>query len=280
MTTLQLLISTIDDGIKLVSEMVLEPIDGVGYVISWQITGDMTIADCPRELLMRPDVKVSTMRGRGLSRNRNNAIVHASADVCLICDDDCRYTPRQLHAVAARFEADPTLDLATFMMAANVPIHKAYPKEATVLGRKMPKRYYPSSFEIAFRTSSIDGKVKFNEEFGLGSATLWCGEEELFVHDAVRAGLKCVFFPTVIVTTCKPTTSTTRSSMPQVLMGRGAYISIAYPLTCRLRAVKIALELKRDTGQPAAYSLRHILNGIRYYRKIKSRGHNNDCSAK
>ena len=36
MTTLQLLISTIDDGIKLVSEMVLEPIDGVGYVISWQ----------------------------------------------------------------------------------------------------------------------------------------------------------------------------------------------------------------------------------------------------
>ncbi len=280
MTTLQLLISTIDDGIKLVSEMVLAPIDGVGYVVSWQITGDMTIADCPRELLMRPDVKVVTMRGRGLSRNRNNAIAHASADVCLICDDDCRYTPGQLHAVTARFEADPTIDLATFMMAANVPIHKVYPKETTVLGRKMPKRYYPSSFEIAFRTSSIDGKVKFNEEFGLGSATLWCGEEELFVHDSIRTGLKCVFFPTVIVTTCKPTTSTTRSAMPQVLMGRGAYMSIAYPLTCRLRAVKIATELKRDMGQPVAYSLRHILNGIRYYRKIKSRGHSSDCSAK
>ncbi len=280
MTTLQLLISTIDDGIKLVSDMVLAPINGVGYVISWQITGDMTIADCPQQLLMRPDVKVATMRGRGLSRNRNNAIAHANADVCLICDDDCRYTPEQLRAVTRQFEADPTLDLATFMMADNVPIHKVYPKEATVLSHKMPKHYYPSSFEIAFRTSSVDGKVKFNEEFGLGSATLWCGEEELLVHDAIEAGLKCMFFPTVVVTTGKPTTSTTRSAMPQVLMGRGAYMSIAYPLTCRLRAVKIALELKRDTGQPAIYSLRHILNGINYYRKIKSHRHSSDCSAK
>ncbi len=280
MTTLQLLISTIDEGIKLIGDLVLAPIEGVSYVISWQITGSMTIADCQQELLMRPDVKVVTMRGRGLSRNRNNAIAHASADVCLICDDDCSYTAGQLREIVHRFDADPDLDIATFMRAGNVPVPKAYPQEETVLGPKMPRHYYPSSFEIAFRTSSISGKIKFNENFGLGSDMLWCGEEELFLHDAIKAGLKCVFYPIVVVTTSKPTTSTTRCGLPQVLMARGAYMRTVYPLTCRLRAVKIAFELKRAADQPVWHSLHHMLKGISYYHKIKSRNHKRECSAK
>lgn len=269
MTSLQLLISTIDDGIKLVGEILLAPRQGVSYVVSWQITGGMTIADCPQELLMRPDVKVATMHNRGLSRNRNNTIALANADICLICDDDCRYTPEQLDEVVSKFETDPSLDIATFKMADNGTSKKTYPTATTILGSRLPRNYYASSVEIAFRLKSVRGKVEFNEEFGLGSETLWCGEEELFLHEAIERGLKCVFFPMVAVTTNKPTTGTTRCTLPQVLMGRGAFMKAAYPFTCHMRAVKIAHRLHNKTGMPTWQCIRHMFNGMSYYQKLK-----------
>ena len=49
-----------------------------------------------------------------MSRNRNNCLRHATADLCLIGDDDCRYTHEQLQAVINTFEQNPNVDIATF----------------------------------------------------------------------------------------------------------------------------------------------------------------------
>ena len=91
--TLQLLICTFNDGIKRIPDLLLPPIDGVEYLVSWQQADDFTPHELPEEIADRSDVEVTTLPGLGLSRNRNNCFLHASADICLICDDDCRYTP-------------------------------------------------------------------------------------------------------------------------------------------------------------------------------------------
>lgn len=103
--TLDVLISTIDRGIHSAARVPIEPIDGVRWIVSWQMTGDES-PELPPEL-RRPDVLVDTTRERGLSRNRNNALRLATADICLIADDDVTYTREGLLAVIDAFERHP-----------------------------------------------------------------------------------------------------------------------------------------------------------------------------
>ena len=87
--TLQLLICTIDGGIQQVAQLVLPPAPDISYVVSWQHSSPDDERTLP-VALVRDDIQVYHLEGRGLSRNRNNCLRHATGDICLICDDDCR----------------------------------------------------------------------------------------------------------------------------------------------------------------------------------------------
>ena len=73
--TLQLLICTFNDGIKRIPDLLLPPIDGVEYLVSWQQADDFTPHELPEEIADRSDVEVTTLPGLGLSRNRNNCFL-------------------------------------------------------------------------------------------------------------------------------------------------------------------------------------------------------------
>ncbi len=263
---LQLLICTIDDRIARVPAMLLPPTAGISYVVSWQRTAGTKVSDVPKELLMRPDLKLASMAGRGLSRNRNNALDRANGDVCLVCDDDCHYELAQLQQLAATFAGNPTLDVAAFMMN-NTAQPKSYPSHSFGLG-KYPKGYYITSMELAFRPASLrKAGLRWDERWGIGSAQLGCGEEELLVRQAVRAGLDCRFFPITVVTTHAATTGQAERPSAAVLRGKGAWMLEAYPHTALLRAVLTARRLAKRHGMPMAGTLRHLLHGISYWRK-------------
>ncbi len=74
--TLDLLVATHrPEGILRVAQMVLPPIAGVRYVVSWQ-----NHHDAPEpEVLKRPDVTILRFDGVGLSANRNNALANCTA---------------------------------------------------------------------------------------------------------------------------------------------------------------------------------------------------------
>ncbi len=242
--------------------MLLEPREGISYLVSWQHTSDEEIA-LPQEL-MRDDVQVVDLEGRGLSRNRNNCIDHATADVCLIADDDCRYTHDQLAVVALTFATHRKLDIATFK--AHGMGGKQYPEKSFTLTEKQ-KNYSVSSIEVAFRRTSVKGRLRFNELFGLGSPELHCGEEEVFMHEALTMGMNCMYFPAYVVEHLGETTSTTRVASHGTLKARGAYLYIAYRNTMLPRVLLISYRLHRDHGVPFFHAVRNMLAGISYIRK-------------
>lgn len=260
--TLQLLISTIDEGINRVSGMLLTPREGISYLVSWQHSEGDSHGDMPAALV-RDDVTVVHLQGRGLSRNRNNCIKHATADVCMICDDDCTYTHEQLATVALTFATNRKVDVATFKA---IGTNTSYPEKAFDLSEKA-KNYHVTSFEIAFRRKSVQGKLEFNELFGLGAPELHCGEEEVFIHDAIESGLNCKYFPAVTVTHHGETTSTTRVGDPGTLKARGAYLYIAYHPSMIPRVFIISYRLHRDHGVPFFKAVRNMLSGIAYIKK-------------
>lgn len=257
--TLQLLICTIDRGIDNVCDLVLPPARDISYVVSWQhsmVDGDRSLPSA----LVRDDVRVVHLEGRGLSRNRNNSLRHATADLCLICDDDCRYTLDGLRTVISAFEQAPNTDLAAFMMQCPGQ-HKPYPCGACSLA-ETPAGYYPSSVELAFRLNSVRGRLQFNEHFGLGAPLFHCCEEEIFVHDALSLGLRCQFFPLTIVEHDHPTTDASRATTPGVLMGKGAYLYIGYRCKMALYPWPIAWRLHKQHGVSFGYGLRYLYKGL------------------
>lgn len=262
--TLEILICTIDNGINNINNLLLSPIEGVSYLISWQHSDKKSTHYLPQELV-RKDVNVFHLEGRGLSRNRNNAIRNATGDICLIADDDCTYKPEYFSNIIETFKKEETLDLATFKMKFSHE-NKFYPTYSFNL-RKFPKGYFTTSFEIAFRRTSIQGKLWFNELFGLGAPVLQSGEENIFIHDAIKSGLNYQYYPIVIVEHNHPTTSSTRVAQTGVIMAEGAYIHIAYPLTFPLRLVLKAHRLNKKNGLGFLSNLNRLIKGILYYIK-------------
>ena len=84
-----------------------------------QYTDEKYIAMIPDILRERDDVTLATLRGRGLSRNRNNAIECSTADILLVADDDNRYTSAQLHKIIEVHEDDADADVILFRFTKN-----------------------------------------------------------------------------------------------------------------------------------------------------------------
>lgn len=242
------------EGIRRVEKMLLEPINGVRYVISWQSHEN---APLPRGL-NRPDVEVHRFDGKGLSPNRNNALDHCRGDIVLFSDDDLTYFPQGIQDLRRAFKDRPELDFATVISRHGSMAR--FPKQRQRLSRKLPKGYYVTSFEIAFRRLSA-GHLRCREQFGLGSPQLHGGEDELFLYDAICQGLNCQFLPIEICAHPHDSTGTKSRLTPQNLMAQGAVIAIMNPRTKWLRLPLKAWRVWRHGQSAPATALYYLIRG-------------------
>ena len=262
--TLDVLISTHgDEGLMKVERMELPKVEGVAYIVSWQI--DRKNADEDNQLWHRPDVRINTHNSGGLSRNRNNSIAEAQADICLIADNDLAYTAAQLREVMRVFAENPDIDIATFRYDGDDG--KTYPDHSFDL-RRPPRGYWICSFEIAFRREAlIKSKVRFNELFGIGAPVLGAAEEEVFIHDCLHNGMNGRFFPITITRHNGPTTGTKNATSRRVMMSKGAYHAIAHPHTATLRLAVEAFRHHRRYKVSFWSAFHTFTEGVRYIKK-------------
>lgn len=264
MTQLQVLICTFGpDGIRRVAECRHPQVDGVEYIVSWQLPeGEPEIPPC----LDRSDFRIFPSKTRGLSANRNLAFSHATAPLLLISDDDVEYTQEQLLAVIDAFAQNTDCDFICFRYESD-PCQKQYPEATFSFSERPPKGYYVSSIEIALRgrvlsANASNGKpsITFNENFGIG-APFGCGEEEILIHDMIRAGLKGKFIPRTICRHDAPTTATKENGGKEFIQTKGAMIGYLHPATWPLRM--LAHSLRQATGfKGRLLYIRHWLSGF------------------
>lgn len=154
----------------------------------------VTDPDAELQNYVEGGVVVHSMRGRGLSRSRNKAISLADSDVCLIADGDVSYNTDYEAVILKAFQDNPNMDIIIFSLNR---------VDGTVMSVKPGKlgllhTMKVNSKQIAFRRASIvTTGLNFDERFGAGT-DLYMGEENIFLSDCVKRGLKIFSHPSNI----------------------------------------------------------------------------------
>jgi GT2 family glycosyltransferase len=137
---------------------------------------------------------------RGLSRARNAALPHLSADLVAFPDDDCSYPEGLLERVAARFSADRGLDGLTGRAEdASGRSSSSWKTDPAVLtADNLWNRAI--SFTVFLRREVVERVGVFDVRLGLGSGEPWSSGEEIdYLVRALRAGARIEFDPTLVV---------------------------------------------------------------------------------
>lgn len=245
-------------GIKRVEKMLhnIQPQNNVKYVVSWQDHFGHAISDY---LIKREDVEIYRFDKKGLSNNRNNSIKYCDGDIILIADDDVIYDLDFADKIIKTFESNEKYDLLIFKID-NLK-KKEYPAHDVKLTLPLPKNYYCSSIEIAFRKENL-GDLKFWPGMGLGNNYLHCGEDEIFLLSAIKRGKQCYYINKKIGE--HPDITTGDKVSPGILRGQGFVIQAIYPVTSFFRIILKAYRIKKKNAISFLFVLKQLSKGAYY----------------
>ena len=240
--TLELLVCTHNERIHSAAELLLPIMPQVKYLVAWQCTTPEAQAiPIPKCMTNRSDVHVIRTSTSGLSVNRNIAMQHATGDILLIADDDCRYLPEQLQQILQAYAVHPETDIITFRMEnldGNLMRH--YPANP-FRWAEVPAGTLVCSWEISFR--NLPFLPRFDTNFGIGAPLLGCAEEEVWMYDATHASAhtRAIYLPITIGKTPSGTTGSRFLTDESVQRAKGAMIRLIHkPIPAFLRIIKTA----------------------------------------
>jgi glycosyltransferase involved in cell wall biosynthesis len=194
-----LVVATVDRADELV--LLLDSVEAQGYPHIRLLVVDQGDEDTAVEVLQGRPLEVVRLRSqRGLSRARNEALPHLSADLVAFPDDDCTYPEGLLELVAARFSTDAGLDGLTGRAEdASGHTSSSWKTDSAVLtdGNLWNRAI---SFTIFLRRELVERVGAFDVQLGLGSGEPWSSGEEIdYLVRAVRSGARIEYDPSLVV---------------------------------------------------------------------------------
>lgn len=264
--TIDVLVCSFNKGAVKLDVVVQPPTEGVRYIISYQYTDERYLEMLPKSVVERDDVLLSAYRGQGLSANRNQALALAKADLVMFADDDSKICSTAFDTIRQVFSENESLDVAFFQASSYTGrLLKRYPKQPCDIAFPI-ETYDVSTIEKVCRRESIQGCLRYDERFGLGTQFLTCGEEDVWLYDATVLQMRMRFFPIKIV----ETNMMLKQSMLYVDAGvqrsYGAFQYYVHPRSAFFRCFSFAFNSMRKGMAHFFPMLRHMTEGIRYMR--------------
>ncbi len=129
---------------------------------------------------------LQSQRGVGLSRN--TALLSSTADIILFSDEDIIYEDGYEEKVKEAFAKHPDASVITFNINVDER-RRTYFNEDVHKINYLNYGRYPAYAIAARRKDIVDNNIAFSLLFG-GGAKYSNGEDSLFLHDCLKAGLK------------------------------------------------------------------------------------------
>lgn len=187
-------------------------------------TDALLINQCDRNDTIKERRSFGTVRciyttERGLSRSRNMALDNAIGKYCLICDDDERLVDNYAEIIKKGFDNHPDAGIVCFQLKHP---RKKYTDRSYKVGYLRSLKI--SSWQIAFRRDMIlRTGIKFDTRFGSGTP-LGSGEENIFLYDCLKRGIKIYYEPKCIGKVAQETSQWFKGFDEQYFINKGTII--------------------------------------------------------
>lgn len=195
---------------------------------------------------------------RGVGLNRNNALMRATADICLFADDDMVYEDDYVEKVEKAFYDHPKADVIIFNVKESrkgEPL-RDYVTQDRFVGRKGVTSF--ATFTIGVRTERIKEKnIYFHRMFG-GGTEYSCGEDTIFLQDCVNKGLKIFTCTSTIGIVYHKESTWFRGYTDKYFIDKGVLYQYLYPRLSKCLAIYHVLkhrDIYSEVGVKKAVSL-------------------------
>lgn len=210
-------------------------------------------------------IKYLSFAEKGVGLNRNNALMRATADICVLADDDLVFIDGYANIVEKVFIDNPDAQVIIFNLIESPPVRYIIKKQFKVSYRNFMRF---GAARIAFRTKEITKRgITFNLHFG-GGADYGNGEDTLFLYECLRKKLNIVAVPVAIARLTKIRDSTWFTGYnDKYFLDKGAlFAAIAkkwYWVLCLQFSIRRRQMFKRDKTWKDAYKL--MLKGAKEF---------------
>lgn len=217
------------------------------------------------EMIGQHRVRMITTISKGVGKNRNIALQFASAEICLLGDDDMHYTDDYPEILAQAFNELPNADVIIFNIDTEGKTVKRR-KNSKIKPVKIFNFQNYGTARIAFRRESIiRANIWFSLLFG-GGSRYSSGEDSLFLRDALRKKIKIFTYPATIGTVDQTTSTWFVGYNEKYFFDKGAVLQAMFPiLKNALAKFYFPLRLKTMTNLSAKEMRSCIAAGIKAY---------------
>ncbi len=227
MIKLSILLSTINDRIYATESILLQQFEDTEFIVVHQITNSNTEVDYQDfySKFKADNIHFITRFEKGTGRSRNCAMQNASGELFYLCDDDLIFKPDFFSRIMHSNQQFPNADVFTFQIETTEnKLFKKYPQNS--YSHTIRTMATVSIVEMVIRkTAYQQGKVKFDERFGLGTRYN-TGEEFVMLSDGLKKGLQVVYIPQILVQ--HPPISSGKIFNKEVAFDKGAMIAKVY----------------------------------------------------
>ena len=211
------------------------------------------------------DILWMSLDERQSSAAWNTALMRATADIILFSDEDVKYKDGYAETIKSAFENNQNADMLLFDLEAIGEV-KHPEKPYTFRRVKWYNSMHYGAVHFACKREKVFARgLTFNLLFG-GGAKYSCGEDSIFLADALKAGLKVWTIPGYIGTVTHGASTWFNGYTDKYFYDKGVLMGtifgvMAYPLV-------VTLFLK-NTGQAKDYGLKKAIG--RAFKGIKQR---------
>jgi len=205
---------------------------------------------------------------RGLSRNRNIALAHASqkADYILFSDDDLVFDDGYETKILAEFERHPEAEAIKFNLHDLSSTRKISMKRIEAFGKATRRNISSSGVcGLVLKTKILKKyNLHFHENFGSGTEN-YCGEDTIFLMELLDKKVKFYRSPIDIAGIDQTESSWFTGHNERFFTTAGMVIGTVYPILSHLIVIRSAYKFSKR--KDAKLSFRKILGC--YYNGIK-----------
>ena len=178
-------------------------------------------------------IKFISSKERGLAKSRNLAIRSSDADVCLFTDNDVVFKDGYVEKIKAAYRKYPEADIIAFTVTTDDDERTVSKLKTGEVNRVMSMKV--SSVQISFKREIVEKNNLFlNEKFGAGSDYFNSGEENIFLYQAIKKGLKMYYVDEEIASVSFEESTWYGKDIEKDLLTKGAMFytmsSFLYPL--------------------------------------------------